>query len=79
MLIGGCCEEPIDFGKIVAVLFKVKEKALSHFWKTYCFPAGIIKDKETWHLVLFDTLSQDIAVEINMGQLQRVPARRLGK
>lgn len=30
-------------------------------------------------MLLFDTLSQDFALEINVGQLHRVPARRLGK
>lgn len=76
---GGAVESRLILKKLLLCSSKWRKRlCVSFFLKTYFFPAGIIKDKETWHLLLFDTLSQDIAVESNVGQLHRVPARRLG-
>lgn len=68
ILMGGCGEQ-IRFGKLV-VLFKVKEKVVS-FLKDVLYSSWYLKDKETWHLLHFDTLSLDIAVELMWDSLTR--------
>ena len=79
ILIGGRCGEQIDSKKLLLCSSKRRKRLCVSFFKDLLFSSWYHKkNKETWHLLLFDTLSQDIAVEINVGQLYRVPARRLG-
>lgn len=78
LILGGCGEQ-IGFGKKCCCALQSEGKGSVSFLKDLLFSSLYHKRQGDLTLVLFDTLSQDIAVEINMGQLHRVPARRLGK